>query len=52
MPTEIGGYTEAGPGAFFQGMVDWVNGTSTIDEVFDEIDAAWAACSTDGVAPG
>ena len=40
-----------GPGAFFQGMVDWVDRTPPIDEVLDEIDAAWAVLD-DGVAPG
>jgi alpha-glucoside transport system substrate-binding protein len=44
MPPEIGALTlEGGPGAFWQGMVDWVDGTRTIEEVFADIDAAWAA---------
>jgi ABC-type glycerol-3-phosphate transport system substrate-binding protein/tRNA A-37 threonylcarbamoyl transferase component Bud32 len=44
MPAKIGGYTEAaGPGAFYQGMIDWVDGTRTIEQVFDDIDAKWAA---------
>ena len=44
MPAEIGGLTfEGGLGAFFQGMVDWVDGTRTIEKVFADIDAAWAA---------
>jgi hypothetical protein len=28
---------------FFQGMVDWVDGTRPIEKVFADIDAAWAA---------
>jgi alpha-glucoside transport system substrate-binding protein len=44
MPEEIGGVTfEDGLGAFYQGMVDWVNGTRTIEEVFADIDSKWAA---------
>jgi DNA-binding SARP family transcriptional activator/ABC-type glycerol-3-phosphate transport system substrate-binding protein/tRNA A-37 threonylcarbamoyl transferase component Bud32 len=43
MPSEIGGYSEAGPGPFLQGMVDWVDGTRTIEEVFADIDSEWAA---------
>jgi alpha-glucoside transport system substrate-binding protein len=44
MPAEIGALTlEGGPGAFWQGMVDWVDGTRTIEEVFAGIDSAWAA---------
>ena len=44
MPTEIGGWTDGvGPGAFWQGMLDWVDGISTIDQVLADIDAARAA---------
>ena len=44
MPAEIGALTlEGGPGAFWQGMIDWVDGTRTIEEVFADIDAEWAA---------
>ncbi len=44
MPAEIGHITlEGGNGAFWQGMVDWVDGTRTIEQVFADIDAAWAA---------
>ena len=50
MPEEIGGFTLEGPGAFYQGMVDWVDGTRTIEQVFADIDATWAALD-DGVAP-
>ena len=49
MPTEIGGWTEGvGPGAFWQGMIDWVDGIRTIDQVFADIDAEWAALEADG----
>ena len=34
---------DGGPGAFWQGMVDWVDGTRTIEQVFADIDAEWAA---------
>ena len=30
-------------GAFWQGMVDWVDGDRSIEEVFADIDAEWAA---------
>ena len=46
MPAEIGGSTaEDGgrPDAFWQGMLDWVDGARTIDQVFADIDAEWAA---------
>ena len=44
MPAEIGGVTPDGrPGAFYKGMADWVDGTRTIEQVFADIDAAWAA---------
>jgi alpha-glucoside transport system substrate-binding protein len=44
MPEVIGGVTlEGGLGAFFQGMVDWVDGTRTIEQVFADIDSAWAS---------
>jgi ABC-type glycerol-3-phosphate transport system substrate-binding protein len=44
MPPEIGALTlEGGSGEFWQGMVDWVDGTRTIEQVFNDIDAARAA---------
>ena len=53
MPDEIGGYTEGGgPGAFDQGMIDWVDGTRTIEQVFADIDAAWAALDDAESDPG
>ena len=43
MPAEIGGHTfDGGLGAFYQGMVDWVDGTP-IEQVFADIDSKWAA---------
>ena len=49
MPTEIGGWTDGiGPGAFWQGLIDWVDGVRTIDQVFSDIDAEWAALDADG----
>ena len=48
MPTEIGGMTiEGGRGPVWQGMLDWVDGARTIDQVFADIDAAWAALKAD-----
>jgi DNA-binding SARP family transcriptional activator/ABC-type glycerol-3-phosphate transport system substrate-binding protein/tRNA A-37 threonylcarbamoyl transferase component Bud32 len=53
MPNEIGGFTlEGGLGAFFQGMVDWVDGTRTIEQVFEDIDAARAALDGGASDPG
>ena len=44
MPAEVRGWTDGvGPGAFWQGMLDWVDGISTIDHVLADIDVAWAA---------
>jgi alpha-glucoside transport system substrate-binding protein len=44
MPVEIGGFTlEGGPGPFYRGMDDWVDGTRSIEQVFSDIDDAWAA---------
>ena len=49
MPTEIGGWTEGvWPGAFWQGMVDWVDGIRTIDQVLADIDAEWIALRAEG----
>jgi alpha-glucoside transport system substrate-binding protein len=48
MPTEIGGWTDGvGPGAFWQGALDWVDGVRTIEQVFADIDAEWAALDED-----
>jgi alpha-glucoside transport system substrate-binding protein len=44
MPSAIGGMTdEFGPGAFWRGMLDWVDGVRSIEQVFTDIDAEWAA---------
>jgi DNA-binding SARP family transcriptional activator/ABC-type glycerol-3-phosphate transport system substrate-binding protein/tRNA A-37 threonylcarbamoyl transferase component Bud32 len=44
MPSAIGGMTdEFEPGAFWQGMLDWVDGVRSIEQVFADIDAEWAA---------
>jgi hypothetical protein len=32
----------------WQGLLDWVDGTRTLDQVFADIDAQWAALSADG----
>ncbi len=34
-------------GAFYAGMIDWVDGVRTIDKVLSDIDAAWAALKLD-----
>ena len=43
MPPSIGFIADGEPGSFFRGMVDWADGRRTIDEVFADIDADWAA---------
>ncbi|MGI9607155.1 MAG: extracellular solute-binding protein [Acidimicrobiales bacterium] len=44
MPAAIGQFNESfEPGPFWRGMVDWVDGTRTIEQIFAEIDAEWAA---------
>jgi alpha-glucoside transport system substrate-binding protein len=49
MPEPIGGWTEGvGPGALWQGLLDWVDGSRTLDQVFADIDAEWAALGADG----
>jgi alpha-glucoside transport system substrate-binding protein len=49
MPTQIGGWSEGvGPGAFWQGLLDWVDGIRTIEEVLADIDAEWAALKAEG----
>jgi alpha-glucoside transport system substrate-binding protein len=49
MPPEIGGWTESsGPGAFWQGLIDWVDGVRPIDQVFTDIDAEWATLKAEG----
>ena len=38
-------------GPFYQGMLDWVDGVRSIDEVFADIDAEWAALRAQGESP-
>jgi hypothetical protein len=43
MPYEIGGITtDDKPGAFYRAMIDWADGTRTIEQAFADIDAEWA----------
>ena len=52
MPPGIGsGRDGETPGAFWQGMLDWVDDVRSIEEVFADIDAEWAALSADGKSP-
>ncbi len=34
-------------GAFWQGMIDWVDGVRPIDEILADIDTAWAELDTE-----
>jgi hypothetical protein len=44
MPVEIGaGIDGVSRGAIWRGMIDWVDGVRSIDQVFADIDAEWAA---------
>ncbi|MDJ0496251.1 MAG: extracellular solute-binding protein [Acidimicrobiia bacterium] len=43
MPPAIGSATPAGRGAFWQGMLDYVDGLRTMDQVLSDIEAAWVA---------
>ena len=52
MPPAIGGFNEElGTGVFWQGMLDWVDGTRSLEQVFADIDAEWAALRTNGASP-
>ena len=56
MPAEIGRLTEGDDGelvagAFFQGMLDWVDRKRSIDQVLADIDAEWAALRATGETP-
>ena len=56
MPIEIGvpsKTTTAGlcRERFYQGMLDWVDGVRSIDQVFADIDAEWAALRAKGENP-
>jgi alpha-glucoside transport system substrate-binding protein len=48
MPREIGAATREGPGAFWRGMVDYVDGVRTLDQVLSDIEAAWVALEAEG----
>jgi len=49
MPTSIGAFKDDfSLGWFFHGMLDWVDGIRTIDEVFADIDDAWAVLKAEG----
>ncbi len=43
MQAEIGSATPTGRGAFWQGMLDYVDGIRTMDQVLSDIEAAWVA---------
>jgi alpha-glucoside transport system substrate-binding protein len=52
MPPAIGGAAlDDEAGAFWQGMVDWSAGTRTIEQVFADIDDAWAALRAQDESP-
>jgi alpha-glucoside transport system substrate-binding protein len=52
MPSAIGGFAlNEEAGAFWQGMVDWSAGTRPIEQVFADIDAAWAELRAQGESP-
>ena len=56
MPAEIGRVTEGDDGeivagAFYQGMLDWVDRKRSIDQVLADIDAEWAALRATGQTP-
>ena len=52
MPDEIGGWTgDFQLGAFWQGMLDWVDGTRTLEQVFADIDAQWTALRAKNASP-
>ncbi len=48
MPPQIGSLGAEGPGAFWQGMLDWVDGVRTRDQVLSDIEAAWVALEEEG----
>ena len=49
MPREIGGWLDDPPAqsAFYAGMIDWVDGVRTIEEVLVDIDEAWRALESE-----
>jgi DNA-binding SARP family transcriptional activator/ABC-type glycerol-3-phosphate transport system substrate-binding protein/tRNA A-37 threonylcarbamoyl transferase component Bud32 len=48
MPPDIGSHAAEGPGAFWQGMLDFVDGVRTMDQVLSDIEAAWVALEQEG----
>jgi len=46
MPPDIGSFAAEGPGAFWQGMLDYVDGVRTMEQVLSDIEAAWVALET------
>jgi alpha-glucoside transport system substrate-binding protein len=52
MPGAIGAQgASLEPGAFWRGMLDWVDGVRSIDQVFADIDAEWAALRANSAPP-
>jgi hypothetical protein len=52
MPADIGTQRDSlEPGAFWQGMLDWVDGTRSLEQVFADIDAEWAALRANSASP-
>jgi alpha-glucoside transport system substrate-binding protein len=43
MPSVIGGFADEVPGAFWQGMLDFVDGVRPMDQVLSDIETAWVA---------
>lgn len=48
MPSSVGGFDGEVPGAFWQGMLDYVDGVRTMDQVLSDIEAAWVALEEAG----
>jgi DNA-binding SARP family transcriptional activator/ABC-type glycerol-3-phosphate transport system substrate-binding protein len=48
MPPQIGGLFERRPGAFWQGMTDYVDGVRSLEQVLSDIEAAWVALEAGG----
>ena len=48
MPSPIGAFDGEGLGAFWQGMLDFVDGERTMDQVLADIEAAWVALEAEG----
>ena len=48
MPSPIGSFNRAELGAFWQGMLDYVDGVRTMDQVLSDIEAAWVALEAEG----